>query len=152
MPKKSNNKKPINKGGRPTDFKKEYSEMTRKLCLLGYTNEQLAEFFEVTTQTIHNWKKNHPEFFDALKQGKSIANANVAEAVYKRATGFSHQDEMGVVKYYPPDVSAGIFWLKNREPQIWRDSQEHKVEGEIATVPINKARIIAIKKALEDEI
>jgi hypothetical protein len=23
----------------------------------------------------------------------------------------------------PPDVTAGIFWLKNRDPQHWRDSQ-----------------------------
>jgi hypothetical protein len=24
----------------------------------------------------------------------------------------------------PPDVTAGIFWLKNRNPQHWRDSQQ----------------------------
>jgi hypothetical protein len=24
----------------------------------------------------------------------------------------------------PPDVTAGIFWLKNRDPQHWRDSQQ----------------------------
>jgi hypothetical protein len=27
------------------------------------------------------------------------------------------------VEHVPPDVAAGIFWLKNRDPQHWRDSQ-----------------------------
>jgi hypothetical protein len=27
-------------------------------------------------------------------------------------------------EYVIPDVTAGIFWLKNRDPQHWRDSQQ----------------------------
>jgi hypothetical protein len=28
------------------------------------------------------------------------------------------------VEHVPPDVTACIFWLKNRDPQHWRDSQQ----------------------------
>jgi hypothetical protein len=30
-----------------------------------------------------------------------------------------------VRKHYPPDVTACIFWLKNRNPKQWRDVQDH---------------------------
>jgi hypothetical protein len=28
------------------------------------------------------------------------------------------------IEHVPPDVTAGVFWLKNRDPQHWRDSQQ----------------------------
>ena len=28
------------------------------------------------------------------------------------------------IEHIPPDVTACIFWLKNRDPQRWRDSQQ----------------------------
>jgi hypothetical protein len=28
------------------------------------------------------------------------------------------------IEHVPPDVTACIFWLKNRDPQHWRDSQQ----------------------------
>ncbi len=151
MAKKAKTAKTVSLGGRPTDFKNQYCEQARKLYLLGYTDIQVGAFFEVSERTINNWKKKYPKFFQAMKAGKAIANADVADGLYKRATGFSHTDTTGSVKYFPPDVQACVFWLKNREPLIWRDIQDHKVEGEVRTVPINKARLIAIKKALQDE-
>jgi hypothetical protein len=30
------------------------------------------------------------------------------------------------IEHIPPDVTACIFWLKNRDPQHWRDSQQHE--------------------------
>ena len=34
-------------------------------------------------------------------------------------------------KYYPPDTTAGIFWLKNRKPAEWRDKQEVEHSGNV---------------------
>jgi hypothetical protein len=28
------------------------------------------------------------------------------------------------IEHVPPDVTACLFWLKNRDPQHWRDSQQ----------------------------
>ncbi len=46
-----------------------------KLALLGSTDDELADFFRVRVSTIHNWKKKHNEFLDALKRGKDVADA-----------------------------------------------------------------------------
>lgn len=123
--------------GRPTDYKPEYNIQVEKLCKLGATDKELADFFEVAESTINLWKTEHPEFSESIKRGKSEADANVAERLYQRAMGFEHDSEeikvvdkgierVPVRKVYPPDTAAGIFWLKNRQPGKWRDRQEIK--------------------------
>ena len=79
-----------NKGGAPTKYQKSYNEQSRKLCLMGYTDKQLADFFEVSESTINKWKLDHPSFSESLKSGKVIADANVTASLYDRATGYSH--------------------------------------------------------------
>ena len=122
-------------GGRKSDYKKEYIEWVEKLAKLGATDVQLAEAFEVSEQTINNWKKEHEEFNLALKKGKLLADANVAESLYHRALGYSHPavkimtaggaiEQVPYTEHYPPDTAAAIFWLKNRQPKKWRDKPE----------------------------
>ena len=69
------------KTGRPTAYREEYAEQARKLCLLGATNAELADFFDVTTQTINNWATRHKPFFDARKEGKDAADARVEQSL-----------------------------------------------------------------------
>jgi hypothetical protein len=134
----------INKGGRPTKYKEEYNEQAEKLCKLGATDQELADFFEVDVSTINNWKIDYPQFFESIKKGKILADSNVAERLYQRALGFEHDSEEikvadGAVirvptrKIYPPDPTAAIFWLKNRQPEKWRDKQEvqHSLDPEV---------------------
>jgi len=129
-----------NMAGRPTNYKKEYDEQAYKLCLLGATDKEMADFFNVKEQTINNWKKNHPSFFESIKRGKIVADANVAKSLYHRALGYSHPEDkifndngepliVPTVKHYPPDPTAAIFWLKNRKPAEWRDKRDVQVEG-----------------------
>jgi hypothetical protein len=63
-----------NDGGRPTSYRPEYAEQARKLCQLGATDAELAQFLEVNRSTIFEWQAAHPEFSDALKIGKSFAD------------------------------------------------------------------------------
>ena len=135
-------------GGRPTKYKPEYCEQAYKLCLLSATDTEIAGFFDVTEQTLNNWKNDYTEFFESLRSGKSQADANVASRLYNRAMGYEHDDvelkvvslgqglgsevqEVPVRKYYPPDTTAAIFWLKNRRPKNWRDKQEIEQSGDI---------------------
>ena len=41
------------------------------------------------------------------------------------------------VKHYPPDTTAAIFWLKNRQVERWRDKQEvdHTTKGDKLSSP-----------------
>lgn len=124
--------------GRPTDFKVEFSRQAFHLCLLGATDKELAAFFEVSESTINLWKQRHKSFSDSLKEGRDEADANVGKRLYERACGFSHKDvdirtvsigdgmskivQTPIIKHYPPDTTACIFWLKNRQPAKWRDA------------------------------
>lgn len=121
--------------GRPTTYEDRYDHQAEKLCKLGATDAELADFFEVTEQTINNWKTAHPSFFESIKRGKTLADAEVAERLYQRAMGFEHDSEeikvidsdvvrVPVRKVYPPDTVAAIFWLKNRQKDKWRDKTE----------------------------
>jgi len=121
-----------NKGGRPTKYREEYAEQARKLCLLGYTDKELAEFFGVVESTINEWKLDHMEFSESLKSGKAIADADIAASLYEKAKGYSHPDvhisNFGgqitvteITKHYPPDTAAAFIWLKNRQSKRWRD-------------------------------
>lgn len=134
-------------GGRKTRYKKEYCDLAYKFCLLGATDNDLADLFTTSESVINAWKRRHKEFSEALKAGKVAADAKVAESLYKRACGYSHPDtkpqwvesdmkgEDGewhrvgrweyaeFTKHYPPDSTAMIYWLKNRSAN-WRDKPE----------------------------
>jgi len=139
--------------GAPTKYQEKYNEQVYKLCLLGATDADLADFFDVCEATINNWKNDYPEFLESIKRGKSIADANVADRLYQRALGFEHESEeikvlsdpktgsyierVSTVKIYPPDPTSAIFWLKNRQPSKWRDKQDHEHEHKGAVNIIN---------------
>ena len=106
----------------------------KKLVLMGATDNDLAEAFEVHPDTVQNWKKQRPDFFESLKDWKLEADAKVERSLYQRAVGFSHDEDkifnnngeplvVPTVKHYPPDATSAIFWLKNRKPSEWRDKQ-----------------------------
>lgn len=128
--------KKYDKAGQPTKYREEYSEQAYKLCLLGATDKDIADFFVVSESTINNWKIKHPEFLESLQKGKMIADSEVAQSLYHSAKGFettevihtsfqgSITDIKEVRKFHPPNPTSAIFWLKNRQPKYWRDKQE----------------------------
>jgi len=76
-----------------------------------------------------------------------LADANVADRLYSRATGYEHPDvdlkmyegqiiETPLIKRYPPDTAAAILWLKNRQRGKWRDKQEVEHSGNSVSIKI----------------
>lgn len=126
------------KRGRPTKFKPEFVDQVRKLALIGATDEQIADFFGIAVTTLHTWVERHPTFSEARKSGKADIDAQVEQSLFRRATGYSHPAvkimqyegnviETPYIEHYPPDATSMIFWLKNRQPQRWRDKTESTV-------------------------
>lgn len=124
------------KTGRPSKYKDTFAKQAEKLCALGATDEDLADFFEVGIRTIANWKAQHEDFLHALKGGKDQADDRVERSLYQRAVGYSFDSEKvfnnkGEIvraktrEHCPPDVTAQIFWLKNRRQTDWRDKHDH---------------------------
>ena len=128
-----------------TKYKKEYDEQAYKLCLLGHKDTEIAEYFNVKEQTINNWKKSHPSFFESLRNGKDNADYNVAEKLYHRAVGYKAEPEVktekdadGVItkiitttKSVEPDVKAITYWLNNRQSGKWSNTTSVTHGGQI---------------------
>lgn len=153
---KKKDPKDLEKVGRPTAFDPTRIPEIINYCKLGAIDEDLAEMLEVCIATIYNWKNDHPEFLDAIKQGKELADQQVVKSLFYRANGYSHDavhisnykgeiTETDYTKHYAPDPTSMIFWLKNRQPDLWKDKQE--IGGglaigitEISTEEFKKAR------------
>lgn len=122
----------------------------------GLTDQQIAKNIGITRETLNQWKKRYPDISDALKKGKDVVDIQVENALLKRALGYTyiettqervkdydpHTDlEIGfhmevtkiVTKEVQPDVTAQIFWLKNRKPDAWRDKRDVGIEGTLNT-------------------
>ncbi len=125
----------------------------------GFTDQEAADFLGVTITTIAHWKMRDAKFFATLKDWKAEADQKVEKCLYQRAIGYEYDEityekskigglAIGVTageisdikhsdvcktkittKIYPPDVTAQIFWLKNRQPKQWREKQKDEEES-----------------------
>lgn len=119
-------------------MKSKWNDIKDKLILIqgwardGLTDEQIANNLGIGTTTLYKWKNQHREFRETLKKGKEVADREVESALYKSALGFRYKDQtvtnkgnvVDVERYEKPNVTAAIFWLKNRKPAQWRDKRE----------------------------
>ncbi len=126
----------------PKLYNPAYCELARDYCLVGATNEVLADFFGVSRRTIQNWIATHPDFADAVRKGRVAADAKVVRAPFERATGFSgkvtrttlyrgEKHTITTTVSYPPDTQACVFWLRNRQSEYWQARAEAPPELEV---------------------
>jgi hypothetical protein len=122
-------------GGRPTKYKDIDLDKVKLLAEKGWTDIEMSDFFEVSDRTWYRWKGEHDEFCQALSNWKENSDSRVERSLYERATGYTHKEDkifvsngeetiVPTLKHYPPDSTAMIFWLKNRQPKQWRDKRE----------------------------
>lgn len=116
----------------------------------GLTDELICQKIGIGARTFYEWMERFPQMAQAIKRGKAPVDIEVENALLKRALGYEYEevtteteeipigkpDENGerqillktktkrVVKQVVPDVTAQIFWLKNRKPEQWRDKVE----------------------------
>ena len=111
----------------------------------GLTDEQIAHNIGIHVATFYRWQEAHGEFRDALKKGKAPVDLHVENALYKSATGYTVKvkkpvklktrkqlKDKGLIEsekieyveeeiYIRPEVTAQIYWLKNRRRGKWCD-------------------------------
>lgn len=102
----------------------------------GLTDEQIYHNMGIGKTTYYRWRVRDAAIRDALKKGKEVADIEVENALIKRALGYDCSEtrkrflpdggviEDMVTKHIPGDVTAMIYWLKNRRPDRWRDRQQ----------------------------
>ena len=115
----------------------------------GLSDKQIAHNIGITQTTLYEWQKRFPELSEALKKGKEVVDREVENALLKRAMGYEYtevtqepvenkdtgevrmQVTKRVTKQIAPDVTAQIFWLKNRKPQEFRDKHDVDLSGHV---------------------
>lgn len=144
--------------GRPSKFNKINQEQFKQLVISGWIDTQIASFFGINVVTLHRWKIKYKDFCNSLKEWKKEADEHVEKSLYARATGYTHPEDkifcsangkvtvVKTVRHYPPDPTSNIFWLKNRQPDKWRDKKE--VEFVELTKEEIDARVERTRKAL----
>jgi len=149
---------PLNATNLVPEFDEAVCERVKNYCLLGASNHQIAEFLGISASSFPNYCERFPQLREALRAGRTEADATVAKSLFRRATGYSQpairifrqrvvqsmncsdsssetitEYETVTVPYYehyPPDVSACVFWLKNRHPEMWRDKDNNQPPAE----------------------
>lgn len=152
----------------PSKFRQKFIDQARVLTQLGATDNELAEFFKTTQRTINRWKTEHVEFGNALRVGKHEADERVTRSLFQRAVGYTAPEtiisiekvrnkktgavkavalQTEILKHYPPDTTACIFWLKNRRPEEWREKFEHD-HG----LNLSREKLAALLRAVEGRL
>jgi len=128
--------------GRPKHSGEKYNilfnDIVKELANEGYIESEIQRLIHVSVATFNKWKKDYPEFLKALKAGKENPDKQVVKSLFQNAVGFEHEVEeplvvsdgkengshVEIVKYkkkYQPNVTAQIYWTKNRLPKEWKD-------------------------------
>lgn len=126
----------------------------------GLTMEQISHNMGINPDTLYTWKKRFPEITEVLKNSKEVADLEVENALFKSAQGYDTYEETWerqynakikdfelvltkkVKKHVLPSNTAQIFWLKNRQPDKWRDKVESKIDANINTTTKTIAELI----------
>lgn len=151
--------------GRPSGINEKIKEKIYALAKEGKTELQIARAIGISPRTLGNWKARHPDFLPTLKKAKNVADELVEASLFQRAIGYTHKEvkvffdskngtcvEHVVEKHYPPEVLAQIFWLKNRQPEHWRDRVEARVDAQIkGDVVVYEAEWGATQDVIKDK-
>lgn len=165
-PKKTNNKSPKKSNktlqkdiatqtipkplGRPKHSGEKYNpiyiDIVKELAIEGYIESEIQKIIHISVRTFNKWKKEHPEFLKALKEGKKSPDQRVVKALYKNAIGEtvnvekalvvsdgsnlgSHVEIVKVKEHRPGNVTAQIYWTKNRLPKEWKDRISNEISN-----------------------
>jgi len=158
--------------GQPGKFVKLDLKQVYRLCILGMTNEELAEHYYVKYETWMQWlnpdsKTYKQPLAETIAKGREDIVSRVAERLVQRALGYKHKatkmfydSQSGEVikeeyiEHYPPSEQAAIYILQNKRPDKWKTKQT--VEGPDGKAPSNISVTVLtedskIKKLLEDK-
>jgi transposase-like protein len=108
----------------------------------GLIESEIATKLGIAESTLYEWKNKYPEFAEAIKEGKPVVDSKVEDSLLRRAMGYEYEETKIIAtkdgkatrvektkKFIPPDVTAQIFWLKNRQPEKWRDTSHQEITG-----------------------
>ena len=136
--------------GRKAKYNKEMHDKIVSLFEKGYIDKEVCKCVGISVDTYYTWIKEDSKYFksellNSVKQAKKVIDDKVEQKLFKRAMGYKYneitkelvKDIEGneqlkttkiVTKEVVPDVGSQIFWLKNRQPDRWRDKRDYTMK------------------------
>lgn len=135
---------------RPSEYNPSFCKIAQKVTELGGTDQDVMDALGIAKTTFYRWRNEFEEFRNSLKVGKTPADERVEMSLYRRALGYSHEEDdiravngeiviTPTIKHYPPDTTACIFWLKNRMPEKYRANPEAVEVDDGVTIKVIRA-------------
>jgi transposase-like protein len=158
MTKKKGENEPKEKIGRRDKYTDEFPVLVRMYAEQGLTDANIAYKLGIALSTFYDYQKKHPEFSEALREGKVVTDGEIEESLRMRAKGFEFTEvktekRNGKVvsvtettKFFPPDVPAIKMWLGNRNPDEWRDTQKFDLTSGGQPLQITEIAIKHVKE------
>src|SRR5262245_15787513 len=121
-------------GGRKTKYREEFCGIAERLVQMGHTDEEIASVFDVSHQTLLNWKHEHQEFSRAMKLADEQSVDVVERSLFRMATGYERTVQKAcasgkvitVKEYFPPQVGAANKFLSCRRKDVWADKEQRQ--------------------------
>ncbi|HTB40774.1 MAG TPA: hypothetical protein VK777_27040, partial [Reyranella sp.] len=112
----------------------------------------------VARSTIDLWIATHPDFAEAVQQGRDVADAIAVESLFTRVTGYNHPVEKVFLyrgeprtatytAHVPPETRACMYWLRNRRPEDWRAKAETTPEVFVDDIALLDAASQSVRHA-----
>ena len=126
-----------------------------RLAAKGLSIIQIGISLGWSEDTIHKKKNGNSELSEAIKRGQAEGIETVANSLFENATGFNYEEvheevrvegakkkgkgddgkttqhKKVIKKRCLPNTTAQIFYLKNRDPEHWKDKHDHSIAGDI---------------------
>ena len=129
--------------GRPSGFDPNFHPAQAKKWLSeGGTKAGCAAAFGISHETYCQWQNKYADFAEANKQGVAVMEKTIVGSMFKSANGYVSEDG----KEFAPNITAGIFLLKNINPNDWRDRRE--VVSEVKITDLSEEELNKKLKAL----
>lgn len=131
-----------------TDYNPEtYPDWAWSLAIQGLTIAEIGKAMGVSRATVNRWIAKYEDFRKAVNEGRDSSDAKVERSLYQRACGYTYKEKKVIVtmdkegnqlparietteKHVPPDVTAQIFWLKNRKRDRYKDKWDVDINND----------------------
>ena len=126
-------------------YSSEYAEQAYKYSVLNAPDALLASFLGLPDiKVLEAWRQRYPDFAQAIREGREVADASVSLSLLKRAQGYNipyrkvyrHADITQVdvetgekahpikaieegMNHVPASMEAIKMWMHTRRPELW---------------------------------
>lgn len=122
-----------NPEGRPSLYRPEYCDLVKEDMAKGYSLGAFAGLVGVNRSTLNNWMTDHPEFLEAVKEGKAKRLRQGETAMLLGAT----------TKGGVGNPTLIMFWLQNMG---WREEVNMRHSGSIGQYDLAKLPVEELER------